>query len=401
MRFNQDKSVPSKTATTITHNVNLSFEIGTSHIGLSETTQRITEEVQNGGEARASTEDINGKSQDISHGNNREMRSGYSSQDNSNLGNPHGIRPDLDCVGRIQEDISSDNSSGGEAIAQHVKTIGKPQGISHATRMAIIADPALVPRIHSGVKRTADTAHIDTNEKVLMLMHESYPEDRHDYANIHNHELMAISILLTGMVPLLDRFEKIRFRRSITILNTYRRSAHIPEIPANLLSVEYNVLVPVFFARSPSSRPITEYASNLREYKERLRLMSIECDVIDMITNGIIPKMSVYERNQLNNDLLVINEDRDVDSEPLLDINKSFDDHFPPDPTIEVDSSSDSSDTDEDDILFGTNATSSWVQPNSMDQVNTRMQEAIAKHKAKKSSAPSSDDIIMNEAVTE
>ena len=62
MRFNQDKSVPSKTATTITHNVNLSFEIGTSHIGLSETTQRITEEVQNGGEARASTEDINGKS---------------------------------------------------------------------------------------------------------------------------------------------------------------------------------------------------------------------------------------------------------------------------------------------------------------------------------------------------
>ena len=88
------------------------------------------------------------------------MRSGYSGNRMSNLGNPHGMLPDNKCIARIQEKISSDTTLGQEAIGQHVKTIGKPKGISHLTRMPIIADPTPVLQIYSVVKQKGDSAHI-------------------------------------------------------------------------------------------------------------------------------------------------------------------------------------------------------------------------------------------------
>ena len=178
--MNNLSKVPSNTATNITHNVNLSFDIGTSHIHPSEnngttiedviddnnssaqndTNEPDHEDITDGAMGRARIDEGNGKSQDISHGLNHEMRSGCPGSRMSHLGNPHGIRPDNDCVAGTQEHVSSDTTLGVEAIGQHVKTNGKPQGISHATRM-LIADPTPAPQIYSGVKRKGDSSHIN------------------------------------------------------------------------------------------------------------------------------------------------------------------------------------------------------------------------------------------------
>ena len=49
---NDTNRVPSKNATTRTHNVNLSFEIGTSHIYPTDTNKILLEDVNDGIEAR-------------------------------------------------------------------------------------------------------------------------------------------------------------------------------------------------------------------------------------------------------------------------------------------------------------------------------------------------------------
>ena len=159
--------------------MNLSFEIGTTHVTPTEnneiaiedvmnannssehndTNQSDREDINDGTLARARIDEGNGKPQGISHGLNHEMRSGCPGSRTSNLGNPHGISPDHDCVAGTQEHVFSDTTLGVEAIGQHVKTNGKPQGISHATRMPI-ADPTPAPQIYSGVKRKGDSTHI-------------------------------------------------------------------------------------------------------------------------------------------------------------------------------------------------------------------------------------------------
>ena len=121
MTTNNSNKVPSNNATNITHNVNLSFEIGTSHIypnnnnedvlddakdGQNSSAQNDTnetkhEDVHNRALARAPSDDGNGKSQDMRHGQNHEVRSGYSGNRMSNLGNPHGMHPDNKCIAGI------------------------------------------------------------------------------------------------------------------------------------------------------------------------------------------------------------------------------------------------------------------------------------------------------------
>ena len=56
--------------------------------------------------------------------------------------------------------------------------------------------------------------------------------------------------------------------------------------------------------------------------------MCVEIEVIKMITNGVIPKMSKEERSKLITDLEDINEICEEPSEKALDISKSLYDHF-------------------------------------------------------------------------
>ena len=94
------------------------------------------------------------------------------------------------------------------------------------------------------------------------------------------------------------------------------------------METEYRVLTPVLRVGTPRARPITEYASKLKIYIDAIRLMTVEVKVIEMITSRIIPKMSFEERNQLDQDLLEINEEREEECEKTLDLSKSFEDHF-------------------------------------------------------------------------
>ena len=50
----------------------------------------------------------------------------------------------------------------------------------------------------------------------------------------------------------------------------------------------------------------------------------VECEVIDWISKGVIPKMSEEEKIQVTEDLEKINLDRDID----LDLSMTFQDHF-------------------------------------------------------------------------
>ena len=108
--------------------------------------------------------------------------------------------------------MSSENSSGVDAIGKNVKSHGKPQGLRHMTWMPIIADPTLVLQIHPGVKRTVDLDHIDIDEKVKLLLVEYYPMMKDAYNIVNYYEQMAIKILKTGMAQ--SRYS-IRYNRII------------------------------------------------------------------------------------------------------------------------------------------------------------------------------------------
>lgn len=423
--MNNRSKVPSNPATNITHNVNLSFEIGTTHMNPTENNRTTIEDVNdpknssehndtyetdheninNGALARAGSDEGSGKPNGISHGLTHELRSGCPGNRMSHLGNPHGIRPDNDCIVGTQEHVSTDTTLGVEANGQHVKTNGKPKGISHATRMPI-ADPTLVPKIYSGVKRKGDSSdlqggnltrtrpdntivasmqenmsvntweeeaigqhvktngkpqgishstrmpivdstpveqihsnvkrqiekrkldHVDTDEKLFLLMQESYPESYNDYGYVNQFEKIAISILKTGIVPKIDKRKINQYDNIITRINNYRSQHDVPVIPESLLEIkEQPVLKPVYTVRFA-------YCDDIDSYLDGIRLMGVEVQVINMIRTGVIPEMSEENKSKLMSDLDEINDTRQEASCPALDINKSLYDHFHDDDEI-------------------------------------------------------------------
>ena len=181
-----------------------------------------------------------------------------------------------------------------EAIGQHVKTNGKPKGISHSTRMSIV-DSTPVEPIHSNVIRHLNEGqcdYIDTDEKLFLLMQESYPSTYDDYDITNDKEKMAISILKTAIVPKLSYSELRAYNAAITRINLYRLSHYIVKIPVGLLTTEKpNVLLPVY-ATWFDSDPTNEYGRKMTSYIEQIRLMCVEVEVIKMITTGVITKMS-------------------------------------------------------------------------------------------------------------
>ena len=56
--------------------------------------------------------------------------------------------------------------------------------------------------------------------------------------------------------------------------------------------------------------------------------MSEELEVINMITTGVIPKMSSDDRSQMERDIRTINAERFEENAPELYLDKTFDEHF-------------------------------------------------------------------------
>ena len=126
-----------------------------------------------------------------------------------------------------------------EAIGQHVKTNGKLQGISHSTQISI-ADLTPVEQIHSEVKRQfeRECSHIDTYDKLFLLMQESYPSSSWNYAVTNPYEKIAISILKTGIVPKLSYTQMGEYKEAMKIINKYQLAQHVGVIPDGLLTIE-------------------------------------------------------------------------------------------------------------------------------------------------------------------
>ena len=130
----------SNDAVNVTHNVNLSFEIGTSHIHASGSKSLQDDNVLSKKFACAHLDDENGKLQDKSHGNHQNGHSDFSTNCMNYLSNPHGMRQDNECFSGKQESQSNNNSPGFEAIGQYVKMNGKSKGKSHSIQRPIIED---------------------------------------------------------------------------------------------------------------------------------------------------------------------------------------------------------------------------------------------------------------------
>ena len=66
-----------------------------------------------------------------------------------------------------------------------------------------IVDSTPVLQIHSEVKRQRERecSHIDTDEKLFLLMQESYPSTYDNYEITNHNKKIAILILNTSMVP--------------------------------------------------------------------------------------------------------------------------------------------------------------------------------------------------------
>ena len=188
MRSSRTTQVPSTNPGNITHNYNLSFEIGTSHFHSSGERPNINANERDGSSARDSSEDQNGKSNDISHGENHEIRSGYSHSRMNSNGNPYGIRPENDCVNGIQGNNSLEFSPAEDAIGQPVKVDGKPKGKSPSPRKSEIADPTPVLLIHSEVVRYCKPEDINTTQKIQLMLQESYPPSSKNYKAINTSE---------------------------------------------------------------------------------------------------------------------------------------------------------------------------------------------------------------------
>ena len=72
----------------------------------------------------------------------------------------------------------------------------------------------------------------------------------------------------------------------------------------------------------------------LKSYMKRIRLTSVEVEVIEVITNGAIPKMGQEEHTQLNKNLEEINEELLEESECALHLSKNLEDHYHEDTNV-------------------------------------------------------------------
>ena len=88
------------------------------------------------------------------------------------------------------------------------------------------------------------------------------------------------------------------------------------------MEVECIALVPIFQISRPSTSPRMEYAAKLKSFLEGIRLMSVDVEVIEIMTNEVIPTMSLEEHARLNQDLYEINELRLEESGCALDLTK-------------------------------------------------------------------------------
>ena len=285
----------------------------------------------------------NGKPQGNRHGSIHNIRHGYSNGINLAIGKPSGNSQASDDTIGIQSMRSSDQYSGEEANRNSLQAQCKPQGNSTVPGKPSFAEPTLVPGSSIGFVPPPWLVIIRENPKYSEIIQACYPNTRSNYEEVSRYERMAIDMLVNANIPFLNYGERRMFRRQIGVVNSYRSRNGIEQIPLGLEEQKIKVLVPEYeeLVARPYSNVPEELIEQFQKYKEGLRLAMVECEVIDWISKGVIPKMGDQEKIQLEEDLEKINLDREID----LDLSKSFIDHFK---TLRIPGSSSGSDSSTD-----------------------------------------------------
>ena len=338
-RYHKELTTDSGSATTsISHHVNLNFEIGTSNLCA---TDRLIDhhnsEQQNDRVNRPRSENRNGVSRDTFHGGDHDTGSDYTSDNCEILGHPNGLRPVSNGIATVQGDSSSGGFSGVETKRQNDQFIGKLESSGHETRLSDTVDPISRLKIHPYVRRNIDFDHIDTEEQEHMLLQVSYPRSERDYVTANPFEEQFISVLRTGLIPKLGKAEMRKSMYALTNINGYRRKEGIPLIPGGLFDLNSAILIPIYndCVASPSIEPICDYHKSLELYKENLRIMMTEYEVIGWIIDNKIPKMGDEERVKLDHDICMINNYRYEVDEVELDLGKTLDEHLATIPVLD------------------------------------------------------------------
>ena len=141
------------------------------------------------------------------------------------------------------------------------------------------------------------------------MLQASYPKEAYlkpfGYKEVKQYEKMAISILETCIPPQLPLERSQEFSHCISLINSWQTKESIPPFPSNMLNFEINELVPL-------CPPLQPGIDLLPEYREQIRIILVECDIIEMITSGIKPGMTKAEYRKMKEDLSVINELRHI-----------------------------------------------------------------------------------------
>ena len=163
-----------------------------------------------------------------------------------------------------------------------------------------------------------------------MLLQVSFPISDSEYVTANPFEEQFISVLMTGLVPKLTKAQKRRSAHARSHINQYRTKEGIPIIPDGLFELKSGILLPIYMdnVALPSVEPTCDYHKSVKLYKESIRLMSIEEEVIGWITESNIPKMEIEERDQLDRDICLINNYRYEAEVVELDLGKSLDEHI-------------------------------------------------------------------------
>ena len=331
-RYHKELTTDSGSATTsISHHVNLNFEIGTSNLCA---TDRLIDnensEQQNDRVNRPRSENQNCVSRDTVHGGDHDAGSDYTSDNCEILGHPNGLRPVSNGIATVQEDSPSGGFSGVEAKRQNDQFIGELKSSGHETRLSDTADPISWLKIHPYVRRNIDLNHIDTEEQEHMLLQVSYPRSEREYVTTNAFKEQFISVLRTGLIHKLRKAQIRKSMYALTHINGYRGKEGIPLIPGGLFDLNSAILIPMYndCVVSPSIEPICDYHKSLELYKKNIRIMMTEYEVIGWIIDNQIPKMGNEEREKLDHDICMINNYRHEVGEVELDLGKTLDEHL-------------------------------------------------------------------------
>ena len=229
-----------RSPTTISHHVNLTFDMRTSNIGVNQERDMTDNETKGMTQSGSGPIDRrgngNGSSQDNSHGRNHNDRHGYGSDVDSLQGRPSGNCPGVVNVAGVQHMKSSDDCVGMEAEVG-LKECGRPFGNSHTAGIPTV-ETTLAPARDNRNKRPRITNVLIHTDEIISRQMEMFvpscPPDLKRHCKEDRRlecESVAINVLKTGTIPKYNSREIAMARKFLDEVNQCRIKLNVQPIP--------------------------------------------------------------------------------------------------------------------------------------------------------------------------